>query len=430
MKKMILPILLAVAACVLAACGGNKEKQSEEKTGAATSLAEEKATEETAVYGKKFGLVLAGDENDAYSRSHIEGIRKAAEALGIPESNIIIRYNIPFDNSCYIAISELAEQGCCFVAATSYSYQSYAEQAASDLPSVDIANIGGDTAANAGLENFSNAFTRIHEARYISGVAAGLKIEELVNSGKLSAENFDPAGRVKLGYIGAYPYPEVVSGYTAFFLGVKSVYSHVAMEVYRTNSWLDDEAERSAAKKLIAEGCVVIGQHTDGSGAPQEIEAANREGKQVYCVGYNEDMSTYAPNAAITSACSDWSVYYTYALGAELAGEKPEPDWAGGYDSGAVRISALGTAAAAGSEAKLAETEKGIADGSLKVFDTEKFTVKGKHINTCYIDTDGDMIGDTEAVKDGCFSESSLRSAPSFDLRIDGIVELDAGINN
>ncbi|MPM33274.1 hypothetical protein SDC9_79844 [bioreactor metagenome] len=286
----------------------------------------------------------------------------------------------------------------------------------------------GDAAALTGLANFKNAFNYTYESRYVSGVVAGMKLAELVKDGKVGAANKNADGTIKIGYVGAYPYAEVVSGYTGFYLGVKSVVENVSMSVTYTNSWYDPTAEAEAANSLVAAGSIIVSQHADSTGAPSACEAALKSGTTVYCVGYNVDMLSVAPTSALTSAQNDWSIYYTFAFDKLLKGEEIPTDWAQGYTVGAVHISTLGPSCAAGTAEKVAEVESALKAGSLNVFDTSKFTVGGEAVTTYMaIDTDGDWVGDTgEAISDGVFHESTLRSAPYFGLRIDGITELNA----
>jgi basic membrane protein A len=278
------------------------------------------------------------------------------------------------------------------------------------------------------LSNLKNAFCHTYESRYVSGVVAGMKLAEMVENGELTDANYDDNGNIKLGYVGAYPYAEVVSGYTAFFLGVQSIVENVVMDVSFTNSWYDPIAEASAAEALVANGACIISQHADSTGAPSAIEALREAGNDVYCVGYNISMLSVAPTAALTSATNDWSVFYTYALSCMLNGEELATDWSEGYATGANAITELGESCAEGTAEKVAEVEAAIADGSLNVFDCSTFTVDGEHPTSFLaLDTDGDWVGDTgEAIVDGIFYESNtdLRSAPYFSLNIDGITQL------
>ena len=316
----------------------------------------------------------------------------------------------------------------------------------------------GDYAAISGCDNFYNAFTKVYESRYVSGVVAGMKIAELVKEDKIPATGYDADGNVKVGYVGAYPYAEVVSGYTAFYLGIKSVYDKVAMEVSYTDSWFDIEGEGAAAESLMADGCVIIGQHADSTGAPSAVQAAQDSSNTVaFSVGYNVDMLDVAKTAALTSATNNWAAYYTTLFKAYEDGKEIPQNWAEGYDADAVAITKLGDSCAEGTAEKVAEVEAALKDGSLHVFDTSKFTVTGKNVkknedNGLDLEIDdngavtsnkidlsiidfatGDVTykGDTvEAiVKDDngatYFDESSFRSAPYFQIRIDGITELN-----
>ena len=408
MKKvlsLVLAVVLLVGCCaVFASCGKSGDD------------------------GFKVGVILIGDENEGYTYSHIKGIREAAATLGISDEQIIWKYTVGEDEKCYDAAVDLVESGCTVIFSNSYGHQSHMQKAASEYPEVQFVACTGDTAANSGLDNFSNAFTYVFESRYVSGVVAGMKIKELVEAGKLTDANYVD-GNVKIGYVGAYPYAEVVSGYTAFFLGVKSVYEKVCMEVSYTNSWFDIKAEGTAAEALAARGAVIICQHADSTGAPSAVQALNKNGQIVYSVGYNVDMLSVAPDVALTSATNNWGVYYTYAIDAAMKGEKIDTNWAEGYKSGAVAITALGSACAPGTAEKVAEVEAALKDGSLKVFDITKFTVGGQQVSSCVVDLDGNFQNtdpaDKEAIWDGYFHESELRSAPSFSLIIDGITPLN-----
>ena len=313
---------------------------------------------------------------------------------------------------------------------------------AEKYPDVNFVAMTGDFAANSDLDNFYNAFTAVYQSRYVSGVVAGMKVKELVESGTLTPEtqpdSFTADGKVKIGYVGAYNYAEVVSGYTAFFLGVQSVYPDVEMEVMYTNSWFDIDKEGAAAEALIANGAVIIGQHADSTGAPSAVQAQKDAGSVVYSVGYNIDMLEVAPTAALTSSQNNWSVLYRDTLEKFIAGEEVPVDYAVGISEDAVMISKLGPECAEGTQEAVDAAWSSIKDGSLKVFDTSKFTCQPAadgsyqvdadgHVTSAFgLDSDGDFVNDTgEAIVDGAFQESVLRSAPYFSLRIDGITELN-----
>ncbi|MBR6852167.1 MAG: BMP family ABC transporter substrate-binding protein [Lachnospiraceae bacterium] len=424
-KKLVSMVLATVMTASLAACG-----ETTAPTIGGQTATTDNGGSTAAASDVKIGVILVGDENEGYTYAHIDGIKKAAANVGISEDNILWKYSVPEDESCYEAAVDLVDQGCKAVFSNSYGHQSFMQQAAGDFADVQFVAMTGDTAAMSGLSNFSNAFTNVYESRYVSGVVAGMKVAELVENGALSDANYDADGKVLIGYVGAYPYAEVVSGYTAFFLGVQSVYKDVSMEVTYTNSWFDIAAEGEAANALMADGCVIIGQHADSTGAPAAIQAANAQGKPVYSVGYNVDMLSVAPDAALTSATNNWSVYYTDAFNAVVSGQKIPTDWSKGYADDAVAITALGASAAEGTQAKVDEVIAAIKDGSLHVFSTDSFTVGGSKLDSHKVDMNGDFDNedeeDKEAIWDGYFHESELRAAPSFDLRIDGIKELTA----
>lgn len=423
MKKLLVLLLGLALVFTFAACGGGNDEPAEDTP-------EEESGEAAETGDFKLGVVLVGDENEGYTWAHMEGIQKACESLGIDHTDsnqVVWKYVVPEDESCYDACIDLVDQGCTLVITNSYGHQSYAQQAAAECPDVTFISMTGDTAALSGLPNFKNAFNYTYESRYVGGVVAGLKLQELIDEGKVPASAIDADGNYKIGYVGAYPYAEVVSGYTGFYLGVKSIVENVAMEVQYTNSWFDITKEAEAENALIADGCIITSQHADSSGAPSAAQAALEAGTTVYHVGYNVDMLAVAPDAALTSAQNDWSVYYTYAIGAALNGEEIATDWAKGYADGAVMISELGPSCAEGTQEKVDEVIAGLIDGSINVFDCANFTVNGETVTSFMaIDVDGDFVGDEgEAIEDGIFHESTLRSAPYFSLRIDGIKELN-----
>lgn len=408
MKKLIAVALALVLALSLVACSSDANNNAEGKD-------------------VKIGVILVHDENTGYDEAHINGIKTALENCGIASEQVVWKYNVPEDEKCHDAAIELVEAGCTYIFSDSYGHQPYMQQAATEVPEVVFASMTGDTAALSGLSNFKNAFCNTYESRYVSGVVAGMKLQELIANGEVAAENMDENGNVKLGYVGAFPYAEVVSGYTAYFLGVQSVVKNVVMDVQYTSSWFDPNAEAEAANALMSRGCIIISQHADSTGAPSACQAAQEAGTTVYCVGYNIDMLPAAPTAALTSAQNDWSVYYTYAFNCILNGEEIATDWARGYAENANMISTLGESCAEGTAEKVAEVEKAIKEGTLNVFDCSTFTVGGETVTSFLaIDTDGDWVGDQgEAIENGVFHESTLRSAPYFSLRIDGITELN-----
>jgi len=366
----------------------------------------------------KVGIILVHDENSGYDMAHIDGVKGAQEALGLTDDQIIFKYNIPETEAAYDNAVDLAEQGCKLVISDSFGHQSYMMQAASEYPDVTFLAATGDTAWKEPIDNVANFFPHTYESRYVSGIVAGMKLKELLDSGAVT----DPY----VGYVGAYPYAEVVSGYTAFFLGIRSIVPDAHMDVQYTNSWYDPKAEGEAANALISRGCVIIGQHADSTGAPSAIQAAKDGGKVVYSVGYNINMLAVAPTAALTSAQNRWAALYTPTIEKAMKGEAIPKDYSVGYADDGVQISELGPECAEGTLEAVDAAIAGIIDGSLNIFDTKNYTVGGETITSFLaLDTDGDWTGDTgEAIEDGIFYESKLISAPYFSLRIDGITEL------
>lgn len=366
----------------------------------------------------KVGVILVHDENSGYDQAHIEGVQGAAERLGLSADQIIFKYNIPESEECTDAAVDLAEQGCKLIISDSYGHQAYMMEAAREYPDVHFIASTGDTAWKEEMTNVSNMFPHTFESRYVSGVVAGMKLKELMDAGTVT----DP----HIGYVGAYPYAEVVSGYTGFFLGIRSIVPEAYMDVQYTNSWYDPNAEAAAAEALIARGCVIIGQHADSTGAPSAIQAAQDKGTTVYSVGYNIDMRAVAPTAALTSAQNCWVELYTPMIEMALKGEALPKDYSVGYAHDGVQISDLGESCAAGTAEAVDAAIAAIKDGTLHVFDTSTFTMGGEPVTSWFaLDTDGDWTPDSEeAISDGYFHESEVISAPYFSIRIDGITEL------
>lgn len=396
----------------------------------------------------KIGVVLIGDETEGYTEAHIKGIDAAATKLGISDK-IIYKKKVLEDSGCQTAINDLVSSGCGLVVSNSYGHQDYMVQAAKSYPDATFIAMTGDYAKISGLTNFKNAFVSIYEARYVSGIVAGMKLKALADANALDTTfNKDSSGNWKIGYVGAYQYAEVISGFTSFYLGVKSVVSNVAMDVKFTNSWFDIDKEGAAADALVKEGCVIIGQHADSTGAPATVEKllgskrSDNASKNYVCysVGFNIDMIPTAPKAALTSALNLWEVYYEYAFGQFLKKATIDDDWCKGYNDGAVSISDLNsTAVATGTADAVTAAVSKIKAGTLQVFDTANFTVGGAKVTTAKIDLShydystgtptkvysGDTV---EAIKttNGItyFSESTYRAAPYFELKIDGITWL------
>lgn len=420
MKKALSVILASSMVLSLAACSGGKPAETtaapaapaETTAAAAGETGAETEASETAGAGVakedlKVGYVFIGDENEGYTAAHYKGAKEMQEALGLTDDQLIIKWTIPEDETCYDAAVDLADQGCQIIFANSFGHEDYIKQAAEEFPEVQFCHATGYQAASSGLANMHNFFTSVYESRYVSGVVAGMKLNEMM----AEDANLVP----KIGYVGAFPFAEVISGYTSFFLGVRSVCPEAEMEVTYTNSWASFDLEKEAAEALIADGCVLISQHADTTGAPTACEAAG-----VPCVGYNISMIATAPNNALTSASINWGPYYTFATKSVLGGTEIPADWCQGYSEGADKITELNEATVAeGTAEKVKEVEEAIKAGELHVFDTATWTVNGKKA-----EDDAELMEKyKDYIFDGYFHESELASAPSFDIRIDGITD-------
>ncbi|MGN0793575.1 MAG: BMP family ABC transporter substrate-binding protein [Aristaeellaceae bacterium] len=364
----------------------------------------------------KLGIILLHDENSTYDLNFINGVYDAMAALGLSEDQVIMKRNIPESQECTEAALDLVDEGCTIVFANSFGHESYLLEAARQYPDVQFCHATGTMAHTEGVENFHNAFAAIYEGRYLAGVAAGLKLNEMKANGQLKGE------KPLMGYIGAFTYAEVISGYTAFYLGAKSVCPDVEMKVQFTGSWYDYNEEKNAATALIAANCDLISQHADSMGAPSACEDAN-----VPNVSYNGSTVTSCPNTFIVASRIDWAPYFQYIVTQVAAGEKIATDWTGTIETGSVKLTEVNAqAAAAGTAEKLEEVMAALMAGTVKVFDTAAdnyITVGGAKLDSYLadVDTDAAFTADTEAVADGYFHESEYRSAPYFNVQIDGI---------
>lgn len=395
MKKKVLSLVLALMmifafSVTLTGCGGGEDS------------------------GYKVGFICLHDENSTYDKNFIDAANAACEELGVTP---VLKTNIPEGQECYDAAAELVDAGCDIIFADSFGHEPYMIQAAKDFPEVEFCHSTGTRAHTEGLDNYHNAFASIYEGRYLAGVAAGMKLNEMIENGDITAD------QAKMGYVGAFTYAEVVSGYTSFFLGARSVCESVTMDVTFTGSWYDEALEKEAANKLINDGCVLISQHADSMGAPTACENAG-----VPNVSYNGSTLDACPETFIVSSRIDWTPYYVYAIKAAQNDEAIDADWTGTLDTGSVVLTDINEdVAAEGTADKIEEIKAKLISGEINVFDITTFTVEGAAVSSYMADvnTDADMTPDTEAIEDGAFRESKFRSAPYFDLQIDGINLLD-----
>ena len=420
--KKTLSILLALILVmgVLAGCGGGGSASSSgEKPAAAATAEGEKPGDDDFLPADqiKVGFITLHDENSTYDLNFINAAKAACEELGISEENYLIRTNIPEGQECYDTACDLADAGCNIIFADSFGHEDFMIQAAKEFPEVQFCHATGTKAHTEGLPNYHNAFASIYEGRYLAGVAAGMKLNEMIEKGDIKEDE------AKIGYVGAFTYAEVISGYTSFFLGARSMCPSATMEVTFTGSWYDETAEKEAANTLINDGCVLISQHADSMGAPTACEQAG-----VPDVSYNGSTITACPNTFIVSSRIDWTPYYLYAIEAVAAGEEFDVDYTGTISTGSVLLTEVNDkAAAAGTAEKIEEIKQKLENEEIYVFDTSTFTVDGKTLDSYMadVDTDANFEGDTEVISDGYFHESEKRSAPYFDLRIDGITLKD-----
>ena len=405
MKKFLALILALVMALSLVACGGNDTPSTDDGSDAEGAKV-------------KVGFITLHDENSTYDKNFIDAAKEACANLGLVENeDYFIKTNVGETEQCAEVAADLVDAGCNIIFADSFGHEPYMIEVAKANPEVQFCHSTGTRAHTEGLDNYHNAFASIYEGRYLAGIAAGMKLNEMIEAGEFTAEE------AKMGYVGAFTYAEVVSGYTSFYLGAKSVCPTVTMDVTFTGSWYDETLEKEGAEKLIQGGCKLISQHADSLGAPTACENAG-----IPNVSYNGSTKEAAPNTYIISSRINWAPYYEYAIQCVIDGKAIDADWTGTLATGSVVLTELNTdvAAAGTAEAIEAATAK-LENGEIHVFDCSTFTVKGEALTSYMADvnTDADYTPDTEVVHDGYFSESEFRSAPYFDLEIDGITRLD-----
>ena len=405
--------LVMVLSCLamFASCGGDtngEQGTTSESAGESAGIAKADI---------KVGFIFLHDEKSTYDKNFMLGVDEMQAKLGLTDDQIIVKTNVPEGSECTDAALDLVDQGCNVIFANSFGHESFLAEAAEQHPEVQFCHATGTTAHTSELDNFHNAFASIYEGRYLAGIAAGLKLNEMIAAGQFTAE------QAKIGYVGAHPYAEVISGYTSFYLGAKSVCPTVTMDVQFTGSWYDVTAENEAAKALIARDCKLISQHADSMGAPSACEEAG-----IPNVSYNGSTVDACPNTFIVSSRINWAPYYEYMVNCVINGEAIADDWTGTLATGSVVLTAVNEqAAAAGTQAAIDEAIAKLKNGEIHVFDTANFTVNGAALTTYKADVDSDaaFTPDTEVIENGVFFESKFRSAPYFDVAIDGITKLN-----
>lgn len=362
----------------------------------------------------KVGFIFLHDENSTYDLNFMNAAKIACENAGVEYT---FKTNIPETEVCYETAVELVNQGCNIIFSDSFGHEEFLIKAAKRFPNIQFCHATGTRAHTEGISNFHNAFASIYEGRYLSGIVAGMKLNEMIKSGKISRN------QAKLGYVGAFPYAEVISGYTAFFLGARSVCPTAEMDVVFTNSWYDYDLEAKSAEKLIKRGCVIISQHADSMGAPSVCESNG-----VFNVFYNGNLIEKCPKTFLISSRINWTPYFDYIINCAKMGKEIETDWTGSLLTGSVELTEMNkNVSAKGTDKAISKAKLAIESGSLKVFDIKRFTVNRKNLTSYMadVDTDPNFTGDKEVIFDGYFHESEFRSAPYFDLKIDGINLID-----
>ncbi len=399
MKKLIsLMLVVLLALTTLAGCSSDKPEETDgEKT-------------------YTVGMVCIGNDNMAYDRNFYMAADAAKEQLAAKGINIEWKYTYDHPEGDPVAADceELAEAGCIAVFLNSYGMEPAMLTVAADYPDTLFCSLTNEASRVDSLSNTVNAFPSIFEGRYLAGVAAGMKLNEMITAGTITEDE------AVIGYVGAYTFAEVISGYTSFFLGARSVCPSATMLVEFIGSWGDPALEATTAQDLIDRGAVVISQHSDST-----TPATTAQSNGVFHVGYNIAMDDVAPEASIISPRIDWTNYFVYVIETLVNGGTVDQDYVNhGLKDGDVVLTALNEKVAAeGTKAAMDEAASKITSGELHVFDVNTFTCGGAPLTSAFVDdTDGDFVADTtEAIIDGYFHESVFKSAPAFAARIDGI---------
>lgn len=357
MSRKIIALLLAVFMClgVFAGCN-NQTNQDSDKTNDGAQNTDSSF---------KVGAIYITSQNDTagYTFAHHYGITTAMKNIGLSEDNLFIVDNIPEDKTQVSnAIDTLAGKGCNIIFGISFGYIDAFAEAAEKEEYKDII-FSHATGYKSNETNFNNYFGRIYQARYLTGIAAGLKALELQNP--------------SIGYVAAYgtEYAETCSGINAFALGVQAVYPEAVVHVNKISTWGDETKERQAAEALIdTYNCCVIAQHCD-SAQPQKVA----EERKIFSCGYNSDMTKESPNAQLTSAIWNWPVYYQTAI--EAAMNDPENFmenvgiYYGGLKENFVGISPVTDNCAEGTKEIIEKVSDMIISGEWDVFTGTKLSI-------------------------------------------------------
>lgn len=352
--------VLLMATMILTGCGGTQAID-DYATNQGTKSAQKKTEETEAKEKIKVGVIHLTDpaEGSGYTYTHDLGIQGMQQNLGLSDDQIIRKINVDDADkkATEKAIKECIDEGCNVIFATSWGYMEKVAEMAEKYPDVYFSH---GTGYMSNGKNFNNYFGRIYQARYLSGIVAGMN----------TTAN-------KIGYVAAMDdsNSEVTGGIDAFALGIYSVNPDAKVYVKVTNSWYDPKAEKAAAKKLLDMGCDVITQHCDTS-YPQTMA----QEKGVYGIGYNSDMSKEAPEACLCSVIWNWSAYYTTAVQSIMDGTWDGSNYYGGMNENLVGITELANFCKEGTVEKVEEAKKKILSGENGVFDGIIETNDGKKV--------------------------------------------------
>ena len=359
------------------------------------------------------GFLYDGDEGIPYTNNFMRAQRAVEEKYG-DKVKTIVKANVS-GSQIDIALEDLVQEGCSLIFTTSYSYAIIAKECAEKYPSVQFCQATGDNAHEEPfLKNYHTFMGEIYQGRYVAGIVAGMKLQALIDRGDLRTDE------AKIGYVGAYPYPEVISGYTAFLLGVRSIVPTATMTVAYTYTWGNFSLEKTCAEHLIDEGCVIISQHSDTFGPAVACEEHFKQ--NVYNIGYNQSMANVAPMTSLISTRINWVPYVTGAVNALLEKKNIEKsikgnvhgnDIGAGFDLNWVQMLDLNALnAAEGTAEKIAETIQAFKKGRVHVF-------QGDYIGVNPYDEE-----DTYDLKKE-YKENAKMSAPAFCYVLQDVITVE-----
>ncbi len=349
------------------------------------------------------GFIYIGDESTPYTHNFMLAQQAMESNLGTAVT-VEALSNVT-EESADRYIRQLAENGCNIIFTTSYGFSEPAKEIAKEYPDIQFCQATGDNANKEPfVSNYHTFMGRIYEGRYLSGVVAGMKLDEMIKAGKITKE------QAQVGYVGAYPNAEVISGYTAFLLGIKSVVPEAKMHVEYTNTWTSYTLEKSAAQSLIDKGCVIISQHSDTIGPAVACEQSETE-VGVFHVGYNQSMIDVAPTTSLVSAKINWEPYITKAVTAVLEDKTIED-----VVKGNVRGNDIGAGVEQNWIEMLEFNDTIIAKGTKDAVERDIKKFKKKLIAVFkgnYTGVNPDDVNDTIDLRNG-YQENQNSSAPTF----------------